>query len=321
MTVRLTVPRAEWQAQVQATVMAYGHGLVPVVKGNGYGFGRPLLHDLVAGVGQQHVCVGTVHELHDVPLALTPIVLTPALTPPSRADAVVTVDSAHHVAALAGWRGSVVVKLASSMHRYGVTVAGLPELLAAVDGAGLRVHSFGLHLPLVGDDPGRLAEIESWLPHLPVVDTPLWVSHLSAASFAALQAAHPERPIAVRVGTGLWHGTPRATFLRLTAEVLHTEPVRGGDTAGYFHSEVPFDGTLVAVGAGSAHGVAPLDHDDPARRSPLHFERHRLSLLERPHMHTTMVVVPHGQPCPQVGDRVDVQRPLITVTVDELEWT
>ncbi|MDO9175052.1 MAG: hypothetical protein Q7V62_09620, partial [Actinomycetota bacterium] len=76
-----------------------------------------------------------------------------------------------------------------------------------------------------------------------------------------------------------------------------------------------------AVGAGSTHGVAPLDHDDPARRSPLHFERHRLTLLERPHMHTTMVVVPHGQPCPQVGDRVDVQRPLITVTVDELEWT
>lgn len=320
MTVRLTVPRAEWQAQVLATAEAYGHGLVPVVKGNGYGFGRPMLHDLIVAVGQIQVCVGTVHELHDVPTALTPIVLTPALAPPSRADAVVTVGSVQHVAALVGWHGRVVVKLASSMRRYGVAAGGLPELLAAVGGAGLDVHSFGLHLPLAGDDTARLAEIDAWLPHLPV-EVPLWVSHLSAPSFTALQAAHPDRTCAVRVGSALWHGVPRAAFLRLTAEVLHTQAVRGGDTAGYFHSKVPFDGTLVAVGAGSAHGVALLDNVEPGLRSPLHFERHRLTVLERPHMHTTLVVVPHGQPCPQLGDRVDLQRPLISTTVDELEWT
>jgi hypothetical protein len=48
--------------------------------------------------------------------------------------------------------------------------------------------------------------------------------------------------------------------------------------------------------------------------------RRRLTLVERPHMHTSMVLVPDGWECPQVGDVVDVQRPLIGVSVDEVIW-
>jgi len=79
--------------------------------------------------------------------------------------------------------------------------------------------------------------------------------------------------------------------------------------------------TVQSNRAGSIHGIALLDEPDPARRSPLHFQRHRLALLERPHMHSTLALVPHDQPCPAVGDRVDVQRPLITSTPDLIEWT
>jgi hypothetical protein len=102
--------------------------------------------------------------------------------------------------------------------------------------------------------------------------------------------------------------------------VLHTAPVRAGDTAGYFLTTVPADGTLLAIGAGSAHGVVPLVARDPDRRSPFHFARQRLQLLEPPHMHTSLVIVPGGQPCPRIGDRVDVQRPLTATAIDELEW-
>ena len=320
MTLRLTVDRTAWSAHVRATVAAYAHGLVPVVKGNGYGFGRPVLHDLALDTGHTLVCVGTVHELHDVPAGLTPVVLTPALAAPQQPGAVLTVGSVAHVRALAGWQGQVVVKLASSMRRYGARPEQLPELLAAVADAGLSTMAFGLHLPLAGHDPARLAEIEAWLPHLPVT-TPLWVSHLEPESVAGLRSAHPQRTFAVRVGTALWHGVPRRPFVHLSADVLHTQPVSAGDTAGYWHTEVPHDGTLVAIGAGSTHGIALLDEADPARRSPLHFQRHRLTLLEKPHMHTTLALVPHGQPCPVVGDRVDVQRPLITSSPDLIEWT
>ena len=320
MTLRLTVDRNAWSAHVHATVADYALGLIPVVKGNGYGFGRPTLHRLAIEAGHTLVCVGTVHELHDVPAELTPVVLTPSLAAPDHPAAVPTVGSVQHVAALAGWQGQVVVKLASSMRRYGVAPDQLAELTRAVSEAGLSTMAFGLHLPLAGDDTARLTEIEAWLPHLSA-NTPLWVSHLTPESLSALRSAHAHRTFAVRVGTALWHGVPRRSFLHLSADVVHTQAVSAGETAGYWHTQVPHDGTLVAIGAGSAHGLALLDETDPARRSPLHFQRHRLPLLERPHMHTTLALVPHGQPCPAVGDRVDVQRPLITSAPDLIEWT
>ena len=314
MTVRLTVDRAAWTAQVQNVANSYGHGLVAVVKGNGYGFARSLLHEFVVASGTDTVCVGTVHELGDVPAELTAVVLTPALAPPAGTRAILTVGCVEHAQALAGWGGAVLVKLASSMRRYGASPAELAGVLAAVDDAGLHVEGFALHLPLAGDDAARLAEIEQWLPTLPAA--PLWVSHLSAESFHQLAGAHPDREFRIRVGTALWHGIPRAGFLRLTAEVVQTHQVRAGETAGYHGTPVPFDGTLVAIGAGSAHGMAPLGD-----LSPFHFQRQRLSLLERPHMHTSLAVVPVGQPCPQMGDWVDVQRPLISTAVDEMLWT
>ena len=317
-TVRLTVNRAAWRQHVQSTATSYGAALVPVVKGNGYGFGRPVLHDAVRELAITPVCVGSVHELVDVPHDLEPVVLTPTLTPPER-SAVLTVGSISHVGALQGWRGSVMVKLASSMQRYGVTPAGLPELVDAVRRAGLGLLAFALHLPLAGDDLERRAEIEAWLPHLPPT-TPIWVSHLAPEVFHAVAADHPERPFRIRVGTALWHGIPRGEFVHLGAEVVQTRPARAGDLAGYHRSRVPFDGTLVSIGAGVAAGIALLQSDDPARRSPFHFARTRLHLLEPPHMHTSIAVVPTGAPCPVVGDLVDVQRPLLATTPDELVW-
>lgn len=345
MTVRLTVDRNQWEAHVKAAMADYGDGLVPVVKGNGYGFGRPLLHRVVtervvtervvAGqvateqVATQHgvarhdvalVCVGTVHELVDVPAALTPVVLTPTLTAPLATRPILTVGSIEHARALAGWQGSVIVKLASSMRRYGVGPAALPELLAEIEKVGLRIAGFGLHLPLASNDDNRLAEIQAWLPLVPAT-AELWVSHLRPESFRALITNYPTRRFRIRVGTALWHGIPRLEFITLTADVMQTQPVRTGEPAGYHQTPVPFDGTLVAISAGSTHGIAPLDDAEPARRSPFHFLRQRLTLLERPHMHTSLAIVPHGQPCPRVGDWVDVQRPLISTQVDELRWT
>ena len=317
MTVRLTVDRARWKALVTASIADYGDGLVPVVKGNGYGFGRPALHQEVAGT---MVCVGTVHELADVPAALTPIVLTPTLKAPADTRPVLTVGSVEHVSALAGWQGSVMVKLASSMRRYGATPAELPALLTAIDHAGLEIAGYGLHLSLADTDDSRLAEIEEWLSLVPTA-AEVWVSHLRPESFRTLIANHPTRRFRIRVGTALWHGIPRADFISLTADVLQTQHVGAGEPGGYHHTPVPFDGTLLAIGAGSTHGIAPLDAADPTRRSPFHFQRQRMALLERPHMHTSLVVVPHGQACPQVGDWVDLQRPQISTQIDELQWT
>jgi hypothetical protein len=324
MTVRLTVDQRAWLAHVEAIVAAEP-GLIPVVKGNGYGFGRVALMSHAARVAEE-IAVGTVYEASDVPADRTAIVLTPTLRLPIDlpASAVLTVGSPQHVEALAavGWRGRVVAKLASSMRRYGATqpvpcAAGarptdLPELLVACRSGGLQVVGTSIHLPLAGDDPDRAAEVLGWLPALPG-GLPLWVSHLGPDAIAAVRAAAGDRTIRLRTGTGLWHGDK--SMLHLGVDVLDVHPIRGGAPAGYRATPAPADGWIVLAGAGTAHGVAPLD----GGRSPFHHARRRIALLEPPHMHTSMLFLAAADgPPPATGEWLDLQRPLIGTTVDEV---
>ena len=147
----------------------------------------------------------------------------------------------------------------------GQAIARHRLLARAAVAAGLEPVAYALHLPLAGTDADRTAEIEAWLPHLPPDGLPLWLSHLRPAAFHALVAAHPERPLRIRIGTGLWHGSPRGPFLHLAANVVDARPIAEGEPAGYRLAPAPATGTLVAVGVGSTHGVSPLEHDDPTR--------------------------------------------------------
>lgn len=316
MGLRLRVRESEWLRGLATTAIEQP-GLVPVVKGNGYGFGRQTLMPIAAGLADR-IAVGTVYEATDVPADRTAIVLTPhidtlpiGLPPTAR----LTVGNVAHVDALArqSWSGTVSIKLQSSMRRYGVRAEELPSLLDAVDAAGLTLTTFSIHLPLSGNDDARVAEIEAWLPALPT-DVGMSVSHLDVDTYRSLRSRHLDRSFEIRVGTALWHRDK--SLFDLSADVLDVHPVAMGDAVGYRRAIVPEDGALVVIGAGSAHGVRALDDG----RSPFHFQRHRMTLLEAPHMHTSLALVACGSPTPSIGDRIDVQRPLITTMVDELVW-
>ena len=97
-TVRLTVYSAEWRRHVRSIVDATP-GLVPVVKGNGYGFGRQNLAAIAAELSDT-IAVGTIYELDGLPESPTPVVLTPTLDAPEDTRAILTVGSLEHVAAL-----------------------------------------------------------------------------------------------------------------------------------------------------------------------------------------------------------------------------
>lgn len=303
-TIRLTVRTALWRTHV-AQVVNETAGLVPVVKGNGYGFGRYALADLAAEFSDT-IAVGTVHELDGLPDNVHPVVLTPTLQAPDTNHAILTVGNQAHVDALSGWNGRVVVKLASSMRRFG----GDDLLVSAARDAGLEVLGVSLHPPIAGTATEHRDEV---LEALDTIDTglPVWLSHLAPADYASLPTTHTYR---LRLGTALWHGDK--SFFHLAADVLDVRQVDAGTTAGYHQGVVPGDGHLVMIGAGSANGVAPLDNG----LSPFHHQQRRLALHERPHMHTSMVFVPVGDPLPQIGDWVDLQRSLITTTIDSVEW-
>ena len=80
MTLRLTVRRDDWLRHVSDTARQFGD-MVPVVKGNGYGFSRnALIHHAISMARQ--IAVGTVLEAHDVP---RPYPGTLSYNPPLRA--------------------------------------------------------------------------------------------------------------------------------------------------------------------------------------------------------------------------------------------
>jgi alanine racemase len=308
MTVRLTVDRARWLEHVNATLDAIGRHAepVPVVKGNGYGFGRARLAGIAADLADR-ICVGTVHELNDLPTGIEPVVLTPTLIEPPTDDVILTVAHADHIRVLADKPRRVLVKLASQMHRYG----GDASLIDEATEAGLEVVGVSIHPPLAGSDQEHIDQILAHLPDLaPELD--VWISHVGPEAIAALP---DDRRWRVRVGTALWHGERSA--LHLEAQVLDVRRVSAGDTAGYRQVSVPVDGHLVMVGAGTANGVHPLDDG----RSPFHHRRTRLDLLEPPHMHTSMLICPNDISPPSIGDWLDLQRPLTWTGIDEIDWT
>lgn len=320
MTLRLHVDTARWQQHVHTVCAATPH-LIPVIKGNGYGFGRAALIAQLP-VGTPYAAVGTVHELdsatHTALAAadITPVVLTPTLDPPAEMlrhlvdterQVVLTVGAPEHIAA-APQGTQVVVKITSTMQRYGRN----PGLIEAARAAGLEVLAAAVHPPLPSAcAPGAtLADVGALLAQIPT-DLEVWLSHLDPADQAALPTTHRYRH---RIGTRLWHGDK--SMLALRATVLDQRPVSAGSLVGYRCLPAPGEGHLIMVGAGSAHGVRPLADG----RSPFHFAAHRLSLIEAPHMHTSMVFVPVGAPRPAIGDSVDVQNPLIWVTPDQIIW-
>jgi len=315
MTLRLTVNRQAWLDHVRLTASQH-ETVLPVVKGNGYGFGRPILFEQAAHLAD-HVAVGTVYEATDVPPSLTPVVLTPAGThlPSSlSAHAVLTVGSLDHVAALRShnWQGSVLIKLQSTMQRFGVAGNELAALQSACTKESLNVVGWSIHPPLNNDNQDRSGEVSCWMELLHD-NLPVYISHITAEQIGSLRSQFPNRTFVSRLGTSLWLGDK--SMMKLTAEVLDVHAVDGG-TAGYRSTALPGSGHIVIVGAGSAHGVSEI----VGVGSPFHFAQQRVALVESPYMHSSMLFVPAGQPAPRVGDSVDVQQPLTRVSADTISW-
>ena len=202
MTLRLTVDTEAWRRHVDH-VARHCPGLVPVVKGNGYGFGRAELAGVAAGLADT-IAVGTVHELDHVPgrrharRADADAGGRPTTSRRSSPSARSTTS-----AALAGWPGRVLVKLVSSVRRFGVAVDDLGPVTRAARAAGLDIVGFSVHPPVAGTDDEHLDDIASWLDVLHP-DDEVWVSHLSTDGYRDLRDAlagpplpHPARHRAV----------------------------------------------------------------------------------------------------------------------------
>lgn len=342
MTFTLYVDGRRWRAHTDQ-VLAGTPGLVPVIKGNGYGYGADLLAAEASRLGVATVAVGEPHEVAAVRAGFAGdiAVLRPHLpgvdAVPEPDDRVIrTVATLDGLRALAGHR--VVVELLTSMQRFGLEDGELEQVGVLL--ADTRHAGFALHLPMVGS--GRPAEVEAALSRLErrglltaAQQATLWVSHLSEAELTTLAARHPGVSLRARVGTRLWLGDRAAAQARGTVLAVHR--LARGQRYGYRQHKAPRAGHLVVVGGGTSHGVAlsaPSPAGSVAQRartvaagglealgrslSPFHVQGAQRWFAEPPHMQVSMIWLPDGVAVPAVGAELDTDVRMTTASFDRI---
>ncbi len=340
MPLTLYVDGPAWRAHLQQ-VRDLHPGLVPVLKGNGYGFGLDRLAARAAWLGVDTVAVGMYQEVSRVAEHFdgSMMVLTPWRPFESRAvfdsHVVHTVGRLEDLAALAGHEGRprVVLERLTSMRRHGFSARDLREAAALVD--GVAVEGVAIHLPI--SQGSHLTEVNRLMTDVVAAGLPtrrVYVSHLTDSELGTLRQSYPDYEFRPRIGTQLWLGDRDA--LRVRATVLDVHPVERSDVYGYRSRTAPAAGTILVVSGGTAHGIgleAPTGgatlKDRAARiarggldaagfvRSPYTVDGKARLFAEPPHMQASMLFLSHGAQVPEVGDEVDVRVRFTATTFDE----
>ncbi|QBR92920.1 alanine racemase [Nocardioides euryhalodurans] len=342
MALTLTVDGDRWRQHLRAVAEATP-GLVPVCKGNGYGFGLGRLARRAGWLRDQGfdvdtIAVGTYEELPEVAQRYSGdlLVLTPwrpfgaALELPAELSGRVvhTVSREQDLVDLLGRQPGArfVLEHLTSMLRHGMTGRQLRTAADHLAGARAgRLEGIALHLPLAqGSHLGEVHRLLNDVVAAGLAPTTIWVSHLTPEELATLRASYADFRIRPRIGTDLWLGDRGA--LRVTATVLDVHEVDRGDVFGYRGRTAPKAGHLLVVSGGTAHGIgleSPTgDSSLKARaatlarggldavgfvRSPFTIDGKQRLFAEPPHMQASMLFLPHGPRVPQVGEEVEVR--------------
>ncbi|HPZ49066.1 MAG TPA: alanine racemase [Propionibacteriaceae bacterium] len=341
--ITLRVDGTAWRAH-QRRILAATPGLVPVAKGNGYGFGLTTLAAEAQALGVDTLAVGTAAEVRYVRTAFTGdvVVLQPwrdfdrdAVALVADSGVIHTVSRVKDLAALAatGERPRVLVEVLTSMRRFGVPADDLGLLAEHLDEVDLVGWTF--HLPMAAVTGGNAAEAERLAKAaLAVRQASCWFSHVTASDYDRLRASL-FTDTRKRVGTDLWlGGSAKRT---VTATVLDVHPVARGERIGYWQRAMPTDGHVVVVSGGTANGIAleaPTAASSMRQRllsvatgsmeavglalSPYTIQGAKRWFVEPPHMQSSMVFLPAKVRPPHLGDEVPVEVRLTTAAVDRI---
>lgn len=326
----LEIRAADWRSHL-ASVRAAHPGLVPVIKGNGYGLGRQRLAGESLRLGVDMVAVGTYEEAASMLGSFTGDVqvltpwrpFSPRIADPRLVHTVSRVEDITDLGrSIPGAR--IIVEAETSMARHGLDRHQLADAARAIDETGLTVEGFAIHLPMAGHN---LDEAQTWCAVLEtsaLSATTLFCSHLTAPELEQLRAARPHLTIRPRIGTSLWLG--RLDTLNVRSTVLDIHTIQRGERVGYRQGRVPRAGHVLIVAGGTSHGIgleAPRAVGGVAGRgkamakgglaaaglalSPFTVDGKQRWFIEPPHMQASMILLPDGARVPQVGDRLAAQ--------------
>jgi len=326
MPLSLHVDGEKWRSHLGAMVSAKP-GLVPVIKGNGYGFGLEFLAAESSRLGVETVSVGLASEVVKVRSAFGGeiIILSPDHNQSDISDSKVihTVSSLDILQSI-DVKANVIVEILTPLNRHGINVSDLNQALAIVKDRGLTTRGFTLHLPIASIDSKWLSSALKILPE----GSTVWISHLQDAD--RIKREFPKITFRERIGTSLWLGAESA--LEVTATVLENRQVKGA--AGYQQRKVRAN--VIVASGGTAHGIgltAPQrDYSSLGRvkiiaramelafgkiRSPYRWEGIALDFVETPHMQCSLLTC-SGSSQPKPGDELKVRVRYTTTNFDQI---
>jgi alanine racemase len=297
MTFSLKVDATKFRGHLVSVMNGYasaGANLVPVVKGNGYGFGRGALANETSRLGCNRIAIGTVWELGQS-LADFPgdiLVLEPFNSVDESAvvqwrqhlehnadRVIVTVSSIDLASVRAAGAKNIYLEGKTSLSRFGMLHFDMQSLVNFND---LKVLGLSLHLPIAQSATKvdatteissafngatlskSMTEAWNWIVLYEELSTKfslpkhISVSHVSEAQVHSfkkmMQSYNFDQDIEVRIGTKLWLGEPSA--LQATGTILQIHEVLHRQTVGYQQIDSGNNQRLIVVSGGTAHGVA-----------------------------------------------------------------
>ena len=297
MTFTLHVDAAKFRSHLVSVMNGYassGADLVPVIKGNGYGFGRGILAGEASRLGCNRIAIGTVWELGQSLADFSGEILV--LEPFNVVDESAVVQWRKHLEQnaeriivtasnldLASVRSAgaknIYLEGKTSLSRFGMLHFDMQSLENFSD---MKVLGLSLHLPIAqsptkvdvtteisaafnGADLSKsMTELWNWIVLYEELSTKhslpkhISISHITEKQVQSLkkmlQNYKFDLDIEVRIGTKLWLGEPDA--LQATGTVLQIHELLHRQTVGYQQIDSGNHKRLVVVSGGTAHGVA-----------------------------------------------------------------
>ena len=338
MSLILHVDGAKWRTHLAAVLGESDAQVVPVIKGNGYGFGIKVLAKEAKDLNLPAVAVATVAEAQEIQSIFPGEILLLSPSASSDSEKVIHTISPRSSVFSAKLPKKFVLELLSPIHRHGFAVSDLGNALEKYSKAG-KCEGIAIHLPI--DQKSSAADwIDKNLQSITErgiatteFNNSVWVSHISKNDLIKLKQKWPQIVWKLRIGTKLWLGD--RTVLKAKAQVLDLHAIDKPTSVGYRQYRIG-RGWLVIASGGTSHGVG-LEVASPKRDflsqlktltksllnifgwnpSPFSWNGKKLEFAEAPHMHLSLLTL-KGKEAPKIGSDLDVDVRFTTTVFDQV---